>query len=82
MTEPVRCILTMRMALEVTDPDALLAWVAREVLRETHGQSALHQELTLRLVQDVREALRWAFTIDPDCEPPGVSVVTGVVLVE
>ena len=82
MTSPVQCTLTMRMGLEVTDPDALLAWAAREVTRQTHGQSALHQELTLGLVRDVPGALRWAYTVDPDCEPPGVVLVTGVVLVE
>ena len=74
--------LTMRTHLEVTDPDALLAWVAREVGQQTPGQSALHQELSLALVRDVPEALRWAHTADPDREPPGVVLVTGVVTVE
>ena len=82
MTEPVHCTLTMRMHLEVTDPDALLAWAAREAGRETHGQSALHQELTLALVRDVPGALRWAYTADPDCEPPGVVLVAASVAVE
>jgi len=82
MTDPVQCTLTMRTHLEVTDPDALLAWAAREVTRQTHGRSALHQELTLALVRDVPGALRWAYTADPDCEPPGVVLVAGVVSVE
>ena len=82
MTDPVQCALTMRTHLEVTDPDALLAWAAREVTRQTHGRSALHQELTLALVRDVPGALRWAYTADPDCEPPGVVLVAGVVSVE
>ena len=82
MTDPVQFTLTMRTHLEVTDPDALLAWAAREVGRTTHGRSALHKELSLALARDVPEALRWAYTADPDREPPGVVLVTGLVAVE
>lgn len=33
MTETVHCTLTTRMRLEVTDPDAFLAWTATNVTR-------------------------------------------------
>lgn len=82
MTDPVQFTLTMRTHLEVTDPDALLAWAAHEVTRGTGGQPGLHQELTLGLVRDFPEALRWAYTADPDREPPGVVLLAGVVSVE
>lgn len=81
MTQPTQCTLTMEMRLEVTDPDALLTWAAHEATRSTVGQPALQQEMTRALVQDVAGALRWAYTTDPDCEPPGIVLLDGVVTV-
>jgi len=78
MTEPVRVTMTMRMHLEVQDPAALLAWAAREVVSTTAG-SPLRREMSLALVRDVPGALQWAFTADPDCEPPGVMLLSGAV---
>ena len=76
MTEPVSVTLTMRMHLEVADPEALLAWVAAEAVRAT---AATRREMTLALVADVPGALQWAYTADPDCDPPGVVLTSGAV---
>lgn len=79
MTKPVHCTLTIRMHLEVTDPDALLTWAAGEVTWRTDDRPASHQQQTRALVQDVPGALGWAYSADPDFHPPGVRLLTAAV---
>ena len=76
LNQPTHATVTFQMSLQVTDPEAFLAWVAAAADTATEGQSPVWREATRALVSDVPIALRWAYQNDPDTDPPGV-VVTG-----
>ena len=76
MTTTQHVTVTFQMSLEVTNPDAFLAWAAAAADRATEGQPTVWREATRALVRDVPGALRWTYDHDPDTDPPGV-VVTG-----
>ena len=74
MNQPTHATVTYQMSLEVTDPDAFLAWAATAADTATEGQPAVWRQTTRALVADVPGALRWAYQADPDTDPPGVTV--------
>lgn len=74
MNQPTHATVTFQMALQVTDPEAFLAWAATTADEATEGQPPAWREATKALVSDVPSALRWAYQNDPDTDPPGVTV--------
>ena len=74
MTTKQHATVTFQVSLEVTDPDAFLAWAATTADRATDGQPTVWREATRALVCDVPGALRWTYDHDPDAEPPGIVI--------
>ncbi len=72
--QPTHATVTFQMSLQVTDPEAFLAWAATAVDQATEGQPLAWRQATRVLVSTVPDALRWAYQADPDTDPPGVTV--------
>jgi len=75
VNQQTHATVTFQVSLEVTDPDAFLAWAAAAANSATEGQPAVWREATRALVGDIPGALRWAYEHDPDVYPPGVAVI-------